>query len=126
MKSNELSTEERIERRATWEAFEFRVCSNGIVNVNNTSHNEPGHTYSVDVVGSRVDNTCSCPNAKYQDGPCKHEIAVRNNTAVLHAGLAADGGQESCPNDEVGCPGPESDDLPCFECHLEANGVVPL
>lgn len=108
--------ESKREKRARWEGFEYTVCSNGIVNVNNVSHNEAGHTYSVDIVGSRVTNTCSCPSAKYQEGRCKHEVAVRGNDAVMGALTASDGGQEACANGQVGCNGNE-DDLPCWECY---------
>lgn len=116
MSTEELTAEERIERRAKWEAFEYRVCDNGIVNVNNTSYGETGHVYSVDVIGDRVDNTCSCKSAKYQDGRCKHEIAVRGNDVVMTALTASDGGQEACANGQVGCNGDE-DELPCWECY---------
>ena len=29
--------------------------------------------------------------------------------------------EESCPNGEAWCNGPESDDLPCFDCFLDAQ-----
>lgn len=87
MKTNELSSQERIERRANWEAFSFGVCANGVVNIRNDSHNEPGHTYSVDPVAGRelVENRCSCNAAKYHEGPCKHQVAVHKNAAVMLA-----------------------------------------
>lgn len=102
----------RREKRAQWEAFEYHVCDNGVVNVANRSHNETGHTYSVDIIGSRVANTCSCPSAEYGEGKCKHEIAVRDNVKLM----ASDGGEEACENGQVGCNG-DDDDLPCFECY---------
>ena len=113
----------RRAKRAQWEAFEFSVCDNGIVNVCNNSHgaDATGHTYSVDVIGDRVDNICSCPSAKYQEGRCKHEIAVRGNDVVMTALTASDGGQEACANGQVGCCGPEGDDLECFDCRLDSK-----
>jgi hypothetical protein len=93
MKTDKLSIKERTERRAQWEAFSFGVCPNGIVNVQNSSYGDGAgdHTYSVDPVPGRslIDNGCSCPTAKYRDGPCKHQLAVRNNAAVMLAAETA-------------------------------------
>ena len=31
--------------------------------------------------------------------------------------------QDTCPNGDPQCDGPEGDDLPCFQCYLDAEGV---
>jgi hypothetical protein len=101
MKTNELSIKERTGRRANWEAFSFGVCPNGVVNVQNNSYGDDAthHTYSVDPVPGRslIDNGCSCPTAKYRDGPCKHQLAVRNNAAVMLAAETAAAETELAP-----------------------------
>jgi hypothetical protein len=51
----------------------------------NTSHEEPDeHTYTVHVEG-RVSSDCTCPDFSYQEGACKHLLAVAIRKPVLEA-----------------------------------------
>ena len=43
--------------------------------------------------------------------PDKHEAATDEQ----------DEDEETCPNGEAWCEGPDSDDLPCFRCFLDAQ-----
>lgn len=85
--SVELSSTERTERRARWEAFDFRVPCQGRVLVTNRSYGDDeaeNHQYVVTVAnGDAV--TCTCPADEYRPGPCKHRIAVEAQDAVMLA-----------------------------------------
>jgi len=79
-------------KRAKWEAFEFTVCSNGIVNVMNVSYGRDtvGHTYSVRL-DDGVPIACSCPYYEHRDTSCKHMVAVATTEVVRVAATAAAG-----------------------------------
>jgi hypothetical protein len=93
-----------------------------------------------------VPRECGCKadlyNEKYD---CRHKVALAaGGPVVLHAAAAfspqstpsretetetmaeklkPDGGKpETCPSGDAYCDGPESDDLPCFDC-FEGKGV---
>ncbi|SDG02717.1 SWIM zinc finger family protein [Halorientalis regularis] len=92
-----LDADVTVEKRASWEAFEFTLLGNGDVEVVNTSHEEPEeHTYTVHVEGG-IPSDCTCPAFEYQNGACKHMVAVAIREPVLGAAsdepkMKADGG----------------------------------
>lgn len=88
--SAELSSTERTERRARWEAFEFRVPCEGRVLVTNRSYggDEAGdHRYVVTVANGEA-SACTCPSDEYRSGACKHRLAVEAQDAVMLAASA--------------------------------------
>lgn len=123
-----LDADATIEKRASWEAFEFTLLDSGEVEVVNFSHDEPSeHTYTVSVEGG-IPAYCSCPAFEYQDGPCKHQVAVAIREPVLEAAseeptLKPDGGtvvevetdSDERP-DDCECS-PHFDQLPCWPCY---------
>jgi len=92
-----LESDEQVEKRAQWEAFEFTVLGGGDVEVVNASHDDKGeHTYIVHVEGG-IPSDCTCPADTYQEGACKHRVAVAIREPVLDAAsgdqpVRADGG----------------------------------
>jgi len=128
-----LEFEEEIAKRASWEAFEFTLLGDGDVEVVNGSHDEPeDHTYIVHVEGG-IPSDCTCPAFEYQEGACKHMVAVAIREPVLEAATAepamkADGGlveaEETDESDEEEC-WCEDHDMPCFECFLEGRRGLP-
>ena len=126
-----LDADATIEKRASWEAFEFTLLGDGDVEVVNSSHDEPDeHTYTVHVEGG-IPSDCTCPAFEYQDGSCKHMVAVAIREPVLEAAsaeptLTADGGivvktEESDHSDERpdDCDCIEIADLPCWPCYRD-------
>jgi hypothetical protein len=127
-----LDAEATVEKRASWEAFEFTLLEGGNVEVVNGSHDEPEeHTYTVHVEGG-IPAACTCPAWEYQDGACKHMVAVAIREPVLEATSAeltmkADGGvtvegDENSHFDErpedCNCT-PFSEMLPCWPCYRD-------
>ena len=113
-------------KRAQWEAFEFAVEAPGLIRISNGSYSDPeNHSYIVNVEnGEPV--ACECKAFQYNDGPCKHLLAVAIREPVLKAAQTVpipDGGEvmETCKNGQEGGCGPHGDDLPCFECYLEGD-----
>lgn len=76
------------EKRANWEAFEYRVPVYGRVRVENVSwgHESGDHVSVVSVEGG-IPFDCSCSDWKFNNPPqgCKHMLAVSNQPAVLEA-----------------------------------------
>jgi hypothetical protein len=121
-----------VEKRASWEAFEFSLLEGGKVEVVNGSHDEPEeHTYTVHVEGG-IPFSCTCPAWEYQDGACKHMVAVAIREPLLEAVSAeptvkADGGvtveeaerghSDERP-DDCDCI-PSMEDLPCWPCYRD-------
>jgi hypothetical protein len=127
MSNHELTAEERTDRRATYEAFEFAVCGDREhVNVSNVSHgseNASEHTYTVTVWDSPV--SCTCPDYKYRHRCCKHMRAVEANDAVMMAAttdLVTDGG--TADEDCHACGGTGTTDAgqECFVCFDPEEG----
>ena len=127
-----LDADATVEKRASWEAFEFKLLEGGRVEVVNGSHDEPEeHTYTVHVEGG-IPFSCTCPAFEYQDGPCKHLVAVAIREPVLEAAsetpaMRADGGvtvepEESDHSDErpedCDCI-PLFEELPCWPCYRD-------
>ncbi len=127
-----LDADATVEKRALWEAFEFALLEDGKVEVVNGSHDEPEeHTYTVHVEGG-IPFSCTCPAFEYQEGACKHMVAVAIREPVLEAVNAestvkADGGviveeAESKHSDErpddCDCS-PRFEDLPCWPCYRD-------
>lgn len=129
-----LEYDEQIAKRAQWEAFEFTVLGEDDVEVVNGSHDEPEeHTYTVHVEGE-IPSDCTCPAWEFQDGACKHMVAVAIREPVLGAVSAeptvkADGGvtvKEGTANDSEerpdDCDCGEWNDglgLPCWPCYRD-------
>lgn len=116
---------EKTVKRAQWESFSFELEAPGLVLVTNESHGEDGHSYTVNVE-TNTPTACECKAFEYQDGPCKHMVAVAIREPVLMAAQAVpipDGGEAeaTCQNGQTGCCGPEGDDLPCFDCYKEQD-----
>lgn len=86
----ELKFDAQTRKRATWEAFEFAVPIEGTVVVTNGSYGaEAGeHTYAVNVKDG-VPTDCVCSADQFQDGACKHRVAVAINAPVLSAASAS-------------------------------------
>jgi len=90
--SSEISAQKEvstIEKRAQWEAMEFRLGAPGAVRVENVSYGEESgeHVYVVTVEGGAAIE-CTCPADEHQPGRCKHRHAVEANEAVLTAASA--------------------------------------
>jgi hypothetical protein len=95
---------------------------------------------------------CSCPADTHREPDCKHKLALATvgGTTVLQAAvdfrerspdssvndsqdepeLKADGGftegreiQETCPNGDPNCHGPDADELPCFGCYSPTEAL---
>jgi len=127
-----LDADATVEKRASWEAFEFTLLGDGNVEVVNGSHDEPDeHTYTVHVEGG-IPAHCSCPAWEYQEGPCKHQVAVAIREPVLEAASAeptakADGGvavETEGNNHDDGRPddcdcSPLFEELPCWPCYRD-------
>ena len=123
-----LDADAAVEKRASWEAFEFTLLEGGKVEVVNGSHDKPSeHTYTVQVEGG-IPFDCNCPAFEYQEGACKHMVAVAIREPLLEAVNAeptvkADGGvtvgAESEHSDErpddCDCS-PFFEELPCWPC----------
>lgn len=109
------------------------------------------HAYVVGVEvweGRPVPAECECPADMYHDKyDCKHKVALAaiGGPTVLKAAveyelpatsesderetvgtkIRADGGRPdvaACLNEEIGCAGPDSDELPCFDCFVLSEG----
>ena len=121
-----------IEKRASWEGFEFTILEGGKVEVVNKSYDAPeGHTYTVHVEGG-IPFSCSCPAFEYQDGSCKHMVAVAIREPVLEAvnavsALKTDGGvtveeaegdHSNERPDDCDCT-PLMEGLPCWPCYRD-------
>ena len=105
-----LDADATIEKRASWEGFEFTLLGEGDVEVVNCSHEEPEeHTYTVHVEGG-IPSDCTCPAFEYQEGACKHMVAIAIREPLLEAvaaepAMRGDGGmaveaEESDHSDE--------------------------
>lgn len=127
-----LDADATVEKRASWEAFEFTILEGGDIEVVNTSHKKPEeHTYTVHVEGG-IPFDCTCPAFEYQDGACKHMVSVAIREPLLEAVNAeptvkADGGvtveaDGVDPSDErpddCDCT-PLMEDLPCWPCYRD-------
>jgi hypothetical protein len=78
-----------VEKRAAWEAMEFRLGAPGAMRVESVSYGaESGeHVYVVTVEeGATIEDTC--PADQYQPGQCKHRHAVEANEAAVIADSA--------------------------------------
>jgi hypothetical protein len=132
----------RTIKRAQFEAFEFGIDAPGLVRVTNGSYgtDAENHSYRVNVEDG-APTACECNAFEYREGACKHMLAVAIRTPVLDAARAyestqpeparvrADGSKpigtedtDACENGQAGCCGPDSDDLPCFECYTIGAG----
>lgn len=84
--------ESNDELRAEWEGANYgmTVCANGVVNVRNDNYGDDAgaHIYSVEVADGHAVG-CSCPNAKYRNAHCKHQIAVEQRPIVVSSASAA-------------------------------------
>jgi len=79
----------KVEKRARWEAMEFRLGAPNTVHVENVSYGEESgdHAYLVMVEdGETVE--CTCPADQYMD-KCKHRYAVEDEPAVVEAASAS-------------------------------------
>lgn len=128
-----LDADEQVEKRAQWEAFEFTVLGNGDVEVVNDSHeNADDHTYRVHVE-SGIPSDCTCPADTYQEGACKHRVAVAIREPVLEAATEdqparADGGvtpdslvtddRDDDRPEDCDC-GPHFEGLACWPCYRD-------
>lgn len=76
-------------KRAQWEAFEFRVPCEGVARVENVSYGaESDEHVSVVNVEDFAATGCSCKGYEFNEGACKHMLAVEDALPVL---LAASG-----------------------------------
>ena len=128
-----LDADTTVEKRASWEAFEFTLLEGGRVEVVNGSHDEPEeHTYTVHTEGG-IPFSCTCPAWEYQEGACKHMVAVAIREPLLEAVSAeptvkADGGvtveadgvehSDERP-DDCDCS-PRFEELPCRPCYRDS------
>ena len=127
-----LDATSTIEKRASWEGFEFTILEGGKVEVVNKSYDAPeGHTYTVHVE-SGIPFSCTCPAFEYQDGPCKHMVAVAIREPILEAVSAkptakTDGGvtvevegsdHSDERRDDCDCS-PLFEELPCWPCYRD-------
>lgn len=89
-KGEELGEKSTTEKRAWWEAFWFSVPEQGTVTVENASYGPESHehVHEVSVKHGSADS-CDCKAYEYQDGLCKHMVAVNERPAVLAAATPA-------------------------------------
>lgn len=123
MSTENLSAEERTDRRAQWESFEFCVPIDGKVNVSNLSYGADearDHTYTVTVTnGSAAE--CTCPADEHRAGACKHRVAVDRNAAVLAAATPEVRAEISGPHTERNRFGRKTGTFHrCEACDVEA------
>jgi hypothetical protein len=91
--STDVSTDDyqdRVAKRAKYEAFEYELGGPGHLKVRNLSYGEDAaedHTYIV-AIEDREAVDCTCPADEYRSGPCKHRVAIEGNEALLSAGSA--------------------------------------
>jgi len=132
-----LEYDDQIVKRAQWEAFEFTVHGDGDVEVVNDSHADADdHTYTVHVEGG-IPSDCTCPADTYQEGACKHRVAVAIREPVLEVAsreqpVRADGGvalaefgaddRDDDRPEGCGCA-PSMEDLPCWPCYRDGFEV---
>jgi len=130
-----LEFDEQIAKRAQWEAYEFRILGDDDVEVVNGSHDEPEeHTYTVHFEGDAPAD-CTCPAWEYQDGACKHMVAVAIREPILEAvtsepSMRADGGmaveEGSADNsDEEECECEGLGGFPCWPCVRDGRRNFP-
>jgi len=127
-----LDATSTIEKRASWEGFEFTILEGGKVEVVNKSYDaSEGHTYTVHVEGG-IPFSCTCPAFEYQDGPCKHMVSVAIREPVLEAvsaeptlktdgGVTVEEGESKHSNerpDDCDCT-PLMEELPCWPCYRD-------
>jgi len=129
-----LECDERVEKRAQWEAYSFRLLGDGDVEVVNGSHEDAdNHTYTVHVEGG-IPSDCTCPADTYQEGACKHRVAVAIREPVLEAAseqqpVRADGGTATLEEfggddrdddrpEDCDCS-PHSEELACWPCYRD-------
>ncbi|MFC4987395.1 SWIM zinc finger family protein [Saliphagus infecundisoli] len=97
-------------KRAQYEAFELDLEAPSLLRVTNGSYGDDEkheHTYRVNIENG-VPTTCECPSNTYQDGACKHHVAVAIRKPVLEAAtvdgsqdrVATDGGELVVASDE--------------------------
>jgi hypothetical protein len=111
----EASEPSKTEKRAEYEAFEFRVPVPGRVRVENASYGDESgeHVYVVSIQNGEA-VSCSCPADEYRSGRCKHRHAVENQPAVLLAASASDRDESGGENESEGrepCTGSERPDM---------------
>jgi hypothetical protein len=84
--TEEKTTESNIEKRAHWEAFEFRVPCEARVRVENVSHGDESdeHVHVVTVKGGKTTG-CTCKFDQYNVEKCKHRVATEDRPAVISA-----------------------------------------
>jgi hypothetical protein len=77
---------DKTAKRAKWEGFEYRVPCEGTVRVENGSYGDKSdeHVTVVTVTHGSAES-CGCKAYEYQEGPCKHMLAVDAHPAVLMA-----------------------------------------
>ena len=89
IESSERKEVSTIEKRARWEATEFRLGAPNTVRVENVSYSaESGEHVCLVMVEEGQTVECTCPAGEYQQ-KCKHRIAVESNPAVFEAGNAS-------------------------------------
>jgi len=129
-----LEYSDKTAKRAQWEAFEFTLLEDGDVTVVNGSYDKPEeHSYTIHCEGN-IPTDCTCPAWEYQEGACKHMLAVAIRKPVLNAVTAkptrADGGavvedRETIDSEDEEC---ECDDLggfPCWPCVRDGRRELP-
>jgi hypothetical protein len=124
MNANNLSSQERIERRAAYEQFRMVVCANGYVNIVNQSHNDDtNHTYSVEVTGNGA-VSCSCPHHQQRNATCKHMVAITDRPLIISSAQALNQSHQSVATDGGGvATEDESASEPvCDECDDTEHG----
>lgn len=127
-----LDADATVEKRASWEGFEFTTLESGAVEVVSGSHDEPDdNTHTVPVEGS-IPFSCSCPEFKYQDGACKHMVAIDMREPLVEAvkaepimkadrGIAVERGGGDHPDerpDDCDCSSP-FEDFSCWPCYRD-------
>lgn len=84
-KDEEKTEESKAAKRARWEGFEIRVPCEGTVRVENVSYDDSAEHIHVANVTDGCVTGCTCESYQYQDGACKHMLAVEDRPAVLLA-----------------------------------------
>lgn len=96
-------------KRARWTAWRFRVTAPFTIRVTNASYGAEAEDHAYEVRVAEVEDdlyvpvVCSCPAAKYNDGDCKHQLAVAlaGGTPLIGGAVVFDPARDGDGHDET-------------------------
>jgi hypothetical protein len=119
----------RHKKRAQAEQFSFDVDAPGLIQVTNTSHENPAeHQYVVtldDVTGDAM--ACTCPHHVHRNAFCKHMAAVEtardDGTLTAFPSDDDETDEDDAASAECECDG--LDGFPCWPCVRTGREELP-